>query len=134
MLLHTMFFTFLCMDFEGTNTSDAGYSGPLMGILVVQDVQLGALIAMIPLLCFQTASGIAFSRLLRGVVILCITILCFLLLCRIVSLFVIDRLFRFVMCYTDTCTHECTHHIHTCIHIRTHMSMTIYIVFCVGTF
>ena len=82
--------------FKGTNTNDAGYSGPLMGILVVQDVQLGALIAMIPLLCFQTASGVAFSRLLQGVVILCVTILCLLLLCRIVSLFVIDRLFRFV--------------------------------------
>ena len=119
-------FTFLCMDFTGTNSNDAGYSGPLMGILVVQDVQLGALIAMIPLLCFQTASGVAFSRLLRGVVILCITILCLLLLCRIVSLFVIDRLFRFVMCYTDIHMHEWTHHIHTCMHICTHMSTKFY--------
>ena len=92
----------------GTNTSNAGYSGPLMGILVVQDVQLGALIAMMPLLCFQKASGVAFNRLLHSIVILCVTLLCLLLMCRVVSQFVIDRLFRFV-----SCTHNHTH-AHTC--------------------
>ena len=77
-----------------------------MGILVVQDVQLGALIAAMPLLCFQTASGVAFHRLLKGGVVLCITLLCLLLMCRVVSLFVIDRLFRFVSCvYAVLSTH-----------------------------
>ena len=82
-----------------------------MGILVVQDVQLGALIAMIPLLCFQTASGVTLSSLLRAVAILCITMFCLLLLCRIVSQFLIDRLFRFAM-YT---------HAHTQTHTHTHV-------------
>ena len=83
-----------------------------MGILVVQDVQLGVLIAMIPLLCFQTASGVALGSLLWAVAILCITMLCLLLLCRIVSQFLIDRLFRFVT-HTRTRMHTHAYSIHT---------------------
>ena len=89
-----------------------------MGILVVQDVQLGALIAMIPLLCFQTASGVTLGSLLRAVAILCITMFCLLLLCRIVSQFLIDRLFRCAM-YTHAHTNTNTHtHTHTHTHIQ----------------
>ena len=93
---HCLYYYLLLGISQGTSTGDDhGYSGPLMGILVVQDVQLGVLIAMVPLLCFQTVSGVGFNTLLQSFIILCVTILSLLLMCRIVSQFVIDRLFKY---------------------------------------
>ena len=105
-----------------------------MGILVVQDVQLGVLIAMMPLLCFQTVSGVGFNRLLESAVILCITILSLLLMCRIVSQFVIDRLFKYD--YSDAHTHTHTHtqtqtHTHTCMHVYMHVCLQVSLQPCI---
>ena len=81
---------------EGTSLTDAEYADSLMGILVVQDIQLGALIAMMPLLCLQSYNSKALDKLLKGGFILCSTLLLLMLMCRLMSLLVIDRLFRFV--------------------------------------
>jgi len=83
--------------FLDTAFNDAEYADSLMGILVVQDIQLGALIAMMPLLCLQSYNSKALDVLLKGGLILCGTLLLLLLMCRLISLLVVDRLFRFVL-------------------------------------
>ena len=87
--------------------TDAEYADSLMGILVVQDIQLGALIAMMPLLCLQSYNSKALDELLKGGFILCSTLILLMLMCRLMSLLVIDRLFRFVWNYIIFCV--CVH-------------------------
>ena len=102
---------------EGTSLTDAEYADSLMGILVVQDIQLGALIAMMPLLCLQSYNSKALDKLLKGGFILCSTLLLLMLMCRLMSLLVIDRLFRFVWNFIKFCVCVCKHFMNDLLYI-----------------